>query len=385
MGVIIHYKDQQFSYRMSMQIETWDNDKLLDLMDAVRKHYSLEGTFCFYEKVGDEQLIIDDIDDMMDMFDDDDEDDALPQIYVKDAEQIERELWSLNSYVLIYSRSKQKWFEGQIIKIYGSLHDEWLVVKYNVKSTKEIQRNSTDIKPIPSDNIKSLRVGKQCLILSEYSNIWYQGEVLSVLNDDEGEWLAIKYTENDLEKIADIQRYSKQLRVFNQNNYDELIAKKNKKEPDTLNARLNALHRTKNENRDNEVKDLMIIFSNILKSPFNTKYQSLNIAKLKRKFKSNPICIELLYDAAFKKSKNGKKLTFSINDMKVLKKTDKAVKEQFPEIAQMILEEEKAAVEKVRNAEEYNVNEDFAPLFHGNFDSGRIVVMNTGNWDSLRI
>ena len=98
--------------------------------------------------------------------------------------------WVVGDHVRIYSRSADKWYDGQVTEITdhtlpngrrGSKSDEWLVVKYkNGKKTKRIQRNCADIKPVPQDHILSLRAGSRCLIYSRKFEIWMQGEVLRV-------------------------------------------------------------------------------------------------------------------------------------------------------------------------------------------------------------
>eukprot|EP01084_Bolivina_argentea_P319805 554737_1 len=61
----------------------------------------------------------------------------------------ERVSWNLYSECLIYSRSKQKWFPGKIIKIFTDVfNEEWLIIRYNKTQKKDIQRFSADIKPI---------------------------------------------------------------------------------------------------------------------------------------------------------------------------------------------------------------------------------------------
>ena len=58
--------------------------------------------------------------------------------------------WNLGSFCSIYSRSKHKWFIGQIIDIYidQKTNKEWFTVKYDGNKKKHIQRLCEDIKPI---------------------------------------------------------------------------------------------------------------------------------------------------------------------------------------------------------------------------------------------
>jgi len=131
--------------------------------------------------------------------------------------------WAVGSYLKIYSRSADTWYDGKVTEVIsskltngrrGSKSDEWLVVKYkNFKKTKRIQRNCQDIKPMPESSVLSLRAGSQCKIYSKRFSIWLQGEVLRVFTDAEGEWLRIKYFENGFGRTTEIGRFSKQLRV----------------------------------------------------------------------------------------------------------------------------------------------------------------------------
>merc|ERR1712228_95073 len=310
-----------------------------------------------------------------------------------------RENWNLHSYLLIYSRSKQQWFQGQITRIVGKLHNEWFMVKYNNKFTKEIQRNSRDLKAIPSDSIYSLRTSSKCLILSDYANLWYIGNILSILMDDGEEWLAIKYTENEIDKIVEIQRNSQELKVFNDANYRDFIMsqyeqqqneEKEELAPNTLDARIKALDKDRNEMKNNEIMDLMRIFDNILKSPFDSKFHKIIFYEVKHKWQANPICVELLYDAGFKKTSNGKKLKFNINNMKALKKTNKALKKQFNDLSEALIAEAEEA--KIHNAEEYDVSSlfDLESLIYGSFDDfnhgqGIVVTNRNGGWQNMSL
>eukprot|EP01084_Bolivina_argentea_P122917 217837_1 len=163
--IVIHYNNKQFKHMIPTHPSTWNHDTFLNLSRAIQVNYNFTETFSLYERICDEQLIIDDIDDIIAIFDSDENEDEkskndkIAHIYIKDNDTIERENWKVNSFCMIYSRSKQQWFEGKIIKTYGKLDDEWLVVKYNNKSTKEIQRNSKDLKPVSLNSVLSFIIG----------------------------------------------------------------------------------------------------------------------------------------------------------------------------------------------------------------------------------
>ena len=65
-----------------------------------------------------------------------------------------RYLWKVGSMVSIFSRSKNTWFEGEIVYIYidSSTNKEWFIVKYDQNKKKSIQRLCKDIKPITNNN-----------------------------------------------------------------------------------------------------------------------------------------------------------------------------------------------------------------------------------------
>jgi len=131
-----------------------------------------------------------------------------------------RAKWKVGSKCWIFSRSSKKWFDANITNIFfvgdrNQRRNEWLVVRYDQgKRTKKIQRSCPDIKPITDDDVCSLKAGSKCLILSTELDVWVCGRVLSVFEDEEGEWLKVKYIEDNIWKVCDIQRYSKQLRVY---------------------------------------------------------------------------------------------------------------------------------------------------------------------------
>eukprot|EP01084_Bolivina_argentea_P195496 335356_1 len=148
-------------------------------------------------------------------------------------EQQIRLSWKVGSFCLIYSRSDNKWHNGQIQSITTSTSDmkeekefdshhakhqnEWLIVKYkNNKKTKRIQRLCKDIKPIENNYNISLNQHSYCLIYSNVLDIWCKGQIIKIFKDSEGEWLRVKYWDTNEHKICDIQRFSKDLKIYSQ-------------------------------------------------------------------------------------------------------------------------------------------------------------------------
>ena len=62
--------------------------------------------------------------------------------------------WKPGSSVEIYSESQAKWNQGKITKIFNDDEGEWLVIKY-AGSTKEIQRFNECVRPITPGNMKN--------------------------------------------------------------------------------------------------------------------------------------------------------------------------------------------------------------------------------------
>eukprot|EP01084_Bolivina_argentea_P263944 446935_1 len=100
--------------------------------------------------------------------------------------------------------------------MYGEKHEEWLVVRYgpNNKKTKKIQRNCADIKLLPLDHASYFKQGSTCKIYSHLISSWCNGQVIEIFRDNEGEWLKIKYTEDDKIRVCDIQRYSTDIKLL---------------------------------------------------------------------------------------------------------------------------------------------------------------------------
>eukprot|EP01084_Bolivina_argentea_P122039 216277_1 len=59
-------------------------------------------------------------------------------------------------------------------------------------------------------------IGSKCLIHSEVKNKWIIGEIIEIINDNEGEWLNVKYIINKEIFCKQIQRFSKYIKpIFN--------------------------------------------------------------------------------------------------------------------------------------------------------------------------
>eukprot|EP01084_Bolivina_argentea_P040571 74961_1 len=71
------------------------------------------------------------------------------------------------------------------------------------------------------------------------------------------------------------------------------------------------------------------MLSKILKYPMEQKYQRFDMKIISEKFKKCPLCIEILYNAGFVKSKNCKKIIFNYSNMRTLKRTSKSLQKMF--------------------------------------------------------
>eukprot|EP01084_Bolivina_argentea_P077222 140014_1 len=143
-----------------------------------------------------------------------------------------RTSWQIGSYCCIYSRSKNKWFDGQIKAIVGEKDKEWLHVKYgelnHFNRSKKMQRNCSDIKPIANNHPLLIKKHSKCKIYSKDINEWYIAEVIQIFVDDEGEWLKVKYSASDNKvHIVEIQRFSKDIKLIDESNSNIPIIKHN--------------------------------------------------------------------------------------------------------------------------------------------------------------
>ena len=68
-------------------------------------------------------------------------------------DRIERIGWKLGSKVQVYSEEANKWFNGEIIRIFNDNEGEWLVVRYAFgMKTKEVGRFTKFVKPCSHNN-----------------------------------------------------------------------------------------------------------------------------------------------------------------------------------------------------------------------------------------
>ena len=122
---------------------------------------------------------------------DDEYDDDMTNEEEEEKEMKVRKEWKAEDLCLIYSRSKDKWFDGKISEIRTTEEKiEWLVVKFGEfgkkKKTKKIQRFCKDIKPIPIDHASYIVVGSHDQIFSYISPKWCDGEVIEIFYDEQG-------------------------------------------------------------------------------------------------------------------------------------------------------------------------------------------------------
>eukprot|EP01084_Bolivina_argentea_P012563 23511_1 len=133
-----------------------------------------------------------------------------------------QENYQVGSLCLIFSRSTKKWFSGCITEIKGKGNNEWFTVKYCKNKTKQIQRNCSDMKPIPNNDHSYFKKGSICMIKSDNGvNKWCFGTVINIFYDQQEEWLTIKYKENNIIKTCDIQRLSQDIKLIVENNNND--------------------------------------------------------------------------------------------------------------------------------------------------------------------
>ena len=132
--------------------------------------------------------------------------------------------WRKGSACLIFSRSNNQWYSGFIEEIDiveegdPATSTEWLVVSYkNGKAHKRMQRLCDGIKAVPDGHVSQLKAGSQCSVFSKGLQKWCSGEVLSVFQDEHGEWLEVKYWNDEMQYTKELKRESNELRAHDSN------------------------------------------------------------------------------------------------------------------------------------------------------------------------
>jgi len=74
-----------------------------------------------------------------------------------------RKRWDKTSHVQIYSQSKGKWFDGVVTDTLTDTEGEWLTVRYNKTTSKQVQRFCEDIRtpPMPLPTKKESKQGRR--------------------------------------------------------------------------------------------------------------------------------------------------------------------------------------------------------------------------------
>jgi len=66
--------------------------------------------------------------------------------FKKLCDQWTRKQWTMDSPVQIYSQSRNKWFDGVVVSTLVDEEGEWLTVRYNERTSKQVQRFCEDIR-----------------------------------------------------------------------------------------------------------------------------------------------------------------------------------------------------------------------------------------------
>ena len=55
--------------------------------------------------------------------------------------------WRKSSRCMVFSKSAKQWMPAQVMRVLHDDEGEWVEVKYNGKTIKQLQRHSDDIRP----------------------------------------------------------------------------------------------------------------------------------------------------------------------------------------------------------------------------------------------
>lgn len=109
---------------------------------------------------------------------------------------MDNQQWQIGDAVEIYSRSMNRWYEGEIATRIKDPTTDWFRIKFFTESTFAYK----DVRVDDKGTLRHLQVVRQSWgigtpvrIYSKSSKMWFRGQIKNVIHDDEGEWLEIQY------------------------------------------------------------------------------------------------------------------------------------------------------------------------------------------------
>jgi len=90
--------------------------------------------------------------------------------------------WKTGDRCRIYSKSKKKWFRGEVSIIFTDEEGEWLEIRYDKSMSKQVQRYSADIKPDP-DYIRK-RSGNASRSTKKSEHVSYADQEMKITSND---------------------------------------------------------------------------------------------------------------------------------------------------------------------------------------------------------
>eukprot|EP01083_Nonionella_stella_P040726 110418_1 len=144
-------------------------------------------------------------------------DDFLDEIDEKEKANNSKSEWKIGTECEIYSRSEKRWLKGVIIKIFKDKEGEWIVVKYNINTVKEIQRYSDHIRPLmppTNDDIQSTTVTlHNDGIVDLQANVNWN-EIVTELKKANANYIKTLITSNDIDINSQNPENGKTLLIY---------------------------------------------------------------------------------------------------------------------------------------------------------------------------
>lgn len=104
--------------------------------------------------------------------------------------------WKKGQKCEVWSTSKHRWIEGQVVGIFTDGEGKWIKIKYG-RTTQEFPAESSEIRPFDGEKEKESyrkwKVGALCELYVRERAMWCPGEVISVFADDHGSVIRVKY------------------------------------------------------------------------------------------------------------------------------------------------------------------------------------------------